>query len=78
MYLLDPGSANGYSIAAAVAIRTVRRLRLHYLGWMNLLNSVPLLIVSVLISAVIWWLFARQMTAKTLLGVAHRSGYSRL
>jgi len=31
---------------------------------MNLLNSVPLLIVSVLISAVIWWLFARQMTAR--------------
>ena len=68
MYLLDPGSANGYSIAAAVAI-ALFAAALHYLGWMNLLNSVPLLIVSVLISAVIWWLFARQMTAKTLLGV---------
>ena len=29
----------------------------------------PLLIVSGLVSAVIWYLFARQMTAKTLLGV---------
>jgi uncharacterized membrane protein len=68
MYLLDPGSANGYSIAAAVAIGLLAAA-LQYLGWMNLFNSVPLLIASGLISAVIWWLFARQMTAKTLLGV---------
>jgi len=67
MYLLDPGSANGYSIAAAVAIGLLLAA-FQYLGWMNLFNSVPLLIGSVLISAVIWWLFARQMTAKTVLG----------
>ena len=68
MYLLDPGSANGYSIAAVVAIGLLLA-GLQYLNWMNLFNSVPLLIVSALISALIWWLFARQMTAKTLLGV---------
>jgi len=68
MYLLDPGSANGYSIAAIVAIGLLLA-GLNYLGWKNLFNSIPLLIVSGLISAVIWWLFARQMTAKTLLGV---------
>jgi uncharacterized membrane protein len=67
MYLLDPASANGYSIAAAVGIG-VLAAGLHYLGWVNLFNSVPLLIGSVLVSAVIWWLFARQMTAKTPLG----------
>jgi len=67
MYLLDPGSANGYSIVAAGAIGLFAA-GLHYLGWMNLFNSVPLLIGSVLISAGVWWLFARQMTAKTVLG----------
>ncbi len=68
MYLLDPGSANGYSIGAAVALGLLAA-GLHYLGWMNLFNSVPLLIGSALISAGIWWLFAREMTAKTLQGV---------
>ncbi|MFY9559012.1 MAG: DUF2207 domain-containing protein [Terriglobales bacterium] len=67
MYLLDPGSANGYSIAAAVAIGLLVAA-VQYLGWMNLFNSIPWLIGSALISALIWWLFARQMTAKTVLG----------
>ena len=67
MYLLDPGSANGYSIAAAVAI-CLLLAAVQYLDWMNLFNSVPLLIAAGLISAIIWWLFARQMTAKTILG----------
>ena len=67
MYMLDPGSANGYSFAAAVGIALLLA-GLQYLGWMNVFNSVPLLIASGLISAVIWWLFARQMTAKTVLG----------
>ena len=67
MYMLDPGSANGYSIAAAVAIGLLVAA-LWYLGWKNLFNSVPLVIGSGLISALIWFLFARQMTAKTVLG----------
>jgi Predicted membrane protein (DUF2207) len=67
MYMLDPESANGYSIGAAVAIGLLVAA-VQYLGLLNLFNSVPLVIVSALISAVIWWLFARQMTAKTLLG----------
>ena len=37
----------------------------------DFLSSIPVLIVSLLISAAIWWLFARVMTAKTLKGVAH-------
>jgi hypothetical protein len=68
MYLLDPGSAGGYSIAALVGIGLVIGA-LYYLGWTALFNSIPLLIGSGLISALIWWLFARQMTAKTMLGV---------
>jgi uncharacterized membrane protein YgcG len=67
MYLLDPESANGYSIAAAVAIGLLLA-GVHVLGWANMFNSIPLLIASGLLSAVIWWLFARQMTAKTVLG----------
>jgi uncharacterized membrane protein len=67
IYSVDPESANGYSIAVAFAI-AILAIGLQVLGWMNLLNSIPLVIVSVLISALIWWLFARQMTAKTLAG----------
>ncbi len=67
MYTLDPESANGYSIVAAVAIGLLVAA-VQVLGWMNLFSSIPLVIVSALVSAVIWWLFARQMTAKTPLG----------
>jgi Predicted membrane protein (DUF2207) len=71
IYMLDPESANGYSIAAAIAIALLV-VAVQVLGWMDLFNSIPLLIGSVLISAVIWWLFARQMTAKTLAGARTR------
>ncbi len=71
MYMLDPESANGYSIVAALAIG-LAVVAVQVLGWMNLFNSIPLVIVSGLISAVIWWLFAREMTAKTLLGARTR------
>jgi uncharacterized membrane protein len=67
VYTLDPESANGYSIVAAAVI-AIAAVSMQVLGWMNLFNSIPLVIVSVLISAVIWWLFARQMTAKTVAG----------
>jgi len=67
IYLLDPESANGYSIVAAVAIIALFGL-FQYLGWGNFFNSVPLLVVCGIISAVIWWLFARVMTAKTVKG----------
>ena len=71
MYMLDPDSANGYSIAAAIAIG-VALAAIHLLGWADLFNSIPLAIGSILISAVIWWLFARQMMAKTVLGARTR------
>ena len=71
IYLLDPESANGYSIAAGVAI-AILVVAVQVMGWMNLFNSIPLLIGSVLISALIWWLFARQMTAKTIAGARAR------
>jgi uncharacterized membrane protein YgcG len=67
VYALDPESANGYSLVAAVAIGLLV-VAVQVLGWMNLFYSPPLLIGSVLVSALIWWLFARQMTAKTVTG----------
>jgi hypothetical protein len=67
IYTLDPESANGYGIAAGVAI-AILVVAVQVLGWMNLFYSIPLLIGSVLVSVLIWWLFARQMTAKTVAG----------
>jgi hypothetical protein len=67
IYTLDPESANGYSIVAGVAI-AILVIGVQVMGWMNLFSSIPLVIGSVLISALIWWLFARKMTAKTLAG----------
>jgi uncharacterized membrane protein YgcG len=67
IYTLDPESANGYSIVAAIAI-AFAVIGVQVMGWMRLFDSVPLVIGSVLVSALIWWLFARQMTAKTLTG----------
>ena len=67
IYLLDPESANGYSIMAAIAILIPFGV-FQYLGWANFFNSAPLLIVCGLLSGLIWWLFARVMTAKTVKG----------
>jgi hypothetical protein len=71
IYTLDPESANGYSIAAGVAI-AILVIGVQVMGWMNLFSSIPLVIGSVLLSALIWWLFARQMTAKTVTGARTR------
>jgi len=67
MYLLDPDSANGYSIGAAILILAPFAIA-QFTGYIDFFSSVGLLIAAVLISALIWWLFARQMTAKTLKG----------
>ena len=67
IYTLDPESANGYSVGAAICI-LIPFVILQFLGWVNFFTSVPMIAVSVLISAIIWWLFAREMTAKTLKG----------
>jgi hypothetical protein len=71
IYLLDPESANGYSVGMAVAIVAPFGI-LQYLGWANFLNSAPLLVVCVPVSALIWWLFARVMSAKTVKGAQTR------
>jgi len=67
IYMLDPESANGYSIGAAFGILMIFAV-LQFFHVADFLSSVPLLIGCVLISALIWWLFARVMTAKTTKG----------
>ena len=67
IYMLDPASANALSVVAAVAILIPFAI-FQYMGWANFFSSIPLLIGCVLISAVIWFLFARVMTAKTVKG----------
>ena len=67
IYTLDPESANGYSIGAAFCILVPFAI-LQFAGWVNFFSSIPMVAVCVLISAIIWWIFARQMTAKTLKG----------
>ena len=67
MYLLDPDSANGYSLAAVILI-VAPFLMLQFLWNKAVFSSVGLLILCGIISAIIWWLFARQMSAKTVQG----------
>jgi len=68
MYSLDPDSANAYSVGAGLAIVALFFL-LEFTNTADLLSSVPLLILCGAISALVWWLFARVMSAKTLKGV---------
>jgi uncharacterized membrane protein YgcG len=67
MYLLDPDSANAYSIGAAIVIAAPFVIA-HYTGYKQMLNSVLLLVGCGVVSAIVWWLFAREMSAKTVNG----------
>src|SRR4029077_18379554 len=67
IYALDPESANVYSAGAALGI-FIPFAVFQFMGWADFLSSVPVLLVCLAISAMIWWLFARVMTAKTLKG----------
>src|ERR1019366_4350827 len=67
MYTLDPDSANALSIVAAIAI-VIAFIAMQVLGWANFVSSAMLLVISAAVSALVWWLFARKMTAKTTNG----------
>ncbi len=71
IYSLDPESANGYSVAAAIGIVAFFGI-IQYFGWANFFNSIGLLVVCGIISVVIFFLFARVMTAKTVKGARAR------
>jgi len=67
IYTLDPETANGYSIAAAIGIVIVFAV-FQFMGWADFFSSRAIAAVCIFISAAIWVLFARVMTAKTLKG----------
>jgi len=67
IYTLDPESANGYSIGAIFCILIPFAI-LQFTGWADFFSSLPVFVVCLILSAGIWWLFARVMTAKTLKG----------
>jgi len=67
MYLLDPDSANAYNVGGIVLI-VAPFLALQFFWNKPVFSSIGLLILCGIISALIWWLFARQMSAKTVQG----------
>ena len=67
MYLLDPESAGGYSFLGIV-LCAAPFLILQFTGITDVFSSAGLVVLCVTISALIWWLFAREMTAKTVQG----------
>ena len=67
MYMLDPESANGYSFLGILLIVAPFAIA-QFTGYKDVFSSIGLLIGCGIISAVVWWLFARQMTAKTVKG----------
>jgi uncharacterized membrane protein len=67
MYLVDPDSANGYSVAG-ILVMVAPFLMLQFLWHKDVFSSIGLLIGAGILSAIIWWLFARQMSAKTVKG----------
>jgi hypothetical protein len=68
MYTVDPDSASSYSIGGAVLIAAPFFI-LEFTKTIDVFTSVPLLIFCGIIAALIWWLFARIMSAKSLKGV---------
>ncbi|MBZ5568400.1 MAG: DUF2207 domain-containing protein [Acidobacteriia bacterium] len=71
MYWLDPESAAGYSLLGAIVCAAPFALG-QFTGVMSLFDSPLLAVISIVISLVIVWLFARQMTCKTVLGARTR------
>ena len=70
MYLVDPDAANAYNAGGAIAI-AAPFVFASYLGF-QIFNSIFLVSVCIGIAGFIWWLFARQMSAKTVQGARTR------
>ncbi len=68
MYSVDPDTAHAY-VFVGVFATVLPFLAAQLLGWINVLDSAGMLIVSGFISLIIVFLFARIMTAKSLKGV---------
>ncbi len=71
MYFLDPQTAAGYSFVGLLIIAAPVVL-LQVSGRLNFFESIGVAVVSIIVSAIIFFLFARVMTAKTMLGARTR------
>jgi hypothetical protein len=71
MYRLDPDSANSYNLGGGILI-VAPFVLMQYLGIRDVFNSVGLLFGVGAISVFIFWLFARQMSARTMEGARTR------
>jgi len=67
IYSVDPESASGWSVLGAIVVLVSFGI-FEYFGWANFFSSMPLLVICVPVAAIIWWLFARVMTCKTVKG----------
>ncbi|MFI5118207.1 MAG: DUF2207 domain-containing protein [Terriglobales bacterium] len=68
MYSVDPESAHAY-VLAGILFTAVPFVLAQVLGWGSMLDSPGLLIAAGILAAIIVFLFARIMTAKSLKGV---------
>ena len=71
MYLIDPESANAYTLGGA-ALVAAPFILLAVTGAADVFGSVPLAVVTIAVAALIVWLFGRVMTCKTLKGARTR------
>ena len=71
MYLLDPDSANAYSIGGAV-LAVAPFLVAQFTGFKTVFSASLPPVVSIVASIIVWFLFARQMSARTLKGAQTR------
>jgi len=71
MYLLDPESANAYNIGGAL-LSVAPFALMQFTGFKNVFAGVSPLVISGMVSAIIWFLFARQMKAHTVKGAQAR------
>src|SRR6266496_5330969 len=71
MYWLDPQSAAAYSVLGAI-VSVAPFVIGQVTGVISLFDSPLLAVVSIAISVIIVWLFARVMTCKTVLGARTR------
>ncbi len=71
MYWLDPQSAAGYSLVGII-ISAAPFVAVQALGWSDLFSAPLPVVLGIGAALVIVWLFARQMTCKTVLGARTR------
>src|SRR5690242_903743 len=71
MYWLDPQSAAGYTVLGIIASAAPFALGV-WSGRVAFVDTLWLAVVSIALSLIVIWLFARQMTCKTLLGARTR------